>query len=83
MSDSPRPSSPSQDVLIRLHDKWEPEASQSSPKYRAATCVVCARPVHKMWHVWLNHRSGITRRRVTKELHFCRECGKDYGLFAD
>lgn len=78
--DSQRPSEIPQRVLIGLHDRWEPEASSSTPSYRAATCVVCARPMHKMWHVWLNHRSGVTRRKVTKELHFCRECGADYGL---
>ena len=69
-----------QKVLIELHDRWEPECSQKEPAYRAATCVVCARPMRKMFHVWLNHRSKITRRKVTKELHFCRKCGEAYGL---
>ena len=69
-----------QKVLIALHDRWEPECSNKEPAYREATCVVCARPMRKMWHVWLNHRSGITRRKVTKELHFCRQCGRKYGL---
>lgn len=73
-----------QRTLIALHDRWEREerCSEKPPAYREATCVVCARPMRKMWHVWLNHRSGVTRRRVTKELHFCRECGKGYGLEA-
>jgi hypothetical protein len=69
-----------QEVLIALHDRWEPECSQSEPSYRAATCVDCAQPMDRMWHVWLNHESSVTGRLVTKELHFCSECGPKYGL---
>lgn len=71
-----------QKVLIALHDQWEPECSAKQPEFREATCAGCGRKVRKMWHVWLNHRSGITRRKVTKEIHLCRRCGAKHGLKA-
>lgn len=70
----------SQEELIRLHDQWEPECSNKEPAYRPATCVVCARPMTSMWHLWLNHESAVTGRLVTKELHMCLVCGEGYGL---
>lgn len=69
-----------QEVLIVLHDRHEPVASQSPISYRPATCVVCDRPMTSMFHVWLNHESQVTGRLVTKELHFCLGCGERHGL---
>ena len=62
----------SQKTLLTLANKWEPEASHSPQKYREATCVVCEKKMHKMWHCWLN--SGGFK----KEIHLCRICYPKY-----
>ena len=70
----------SQQTLIELHDKYEPKVSESLPTFRMATCVECGWRMVEMWHVWLNHESAVTGRQVTKELHFCKDCGQKHGL---
>jgi hypothetical protein len=68
----------SQTELLRLAEQWEPAASTSPPEFRYATCVVCEMEMAKMWHLWI--KVGGFR----KELHMCRECGRDYGAtYAD
>lgn len=57
-----------------LANSWEPEASQSTVKFRKATCVMCARPMSKMWHIWLDDGE------FKKEIHMCKKCGKARGL---
>ena len=64
----------SQETLLELANKHEPAASQSLPSYRAATCVVCGKTMHKMWHCWLNIGG------FKKEIHLCRKCGIKYHI---
>ena len=66
-----------QKQLEVLANKWEPEASQSEPGYRKATCVDCGRVMVEMWHCWLN-QGGFK-----KEVHLCNQCGASYGLFLE
>lgn len=67
-----------QSELMRLANKWEPEASQSPPGYRAPTCVKCGRKMFfRMWHLWLNYVDEHGKHWV-KELHMCRSCGREY-----
>lgn len=65
-----------QQTLVDLANRWEPEASNSPPGFRRATCVVCAREMESMWHLWLEDGG------FKKEIHACRECGRDLGLEA-
>lgn len=67
-------SSISQKVLLKLAEKWEPDASNSQQTYREATCVVCSRPMHKMWHCWLKEGG------FKKEIHVCANC---YPIFTE
>lgn len=62
----------SQEELLELANKHEPEASASPPGFRQATCVKCGEPMVEMWHLWL-HTGGFK-----KEIHMCGDCGKDY-----
>ena len=62
----------SQEELLELANKHEPEASASPPGYRKATCVKCGAEMVEMWHLWL-HTGGFK-----KEIHMCGDCGKDY-----
>lgn len=66
-----------QEQLVDLANHWEPEASQSPPGFRKATCVVCAAPMVEMWHLWLGDGG------FKKEIHMCARCGMDYGLMVD
>lgn len=58
--------------LLELANRHEPEASQSPPTFRAATCVQCGQEMMLMWHCWL--REGGFK----KEIHLCADCGSDY-----
>jgi hypothetical protein len=62
----------SQNELLELANKHEPEASQSPPTFREATCVKCGAAMEQMWHLWL-HDGGFK-----KEIHMCAHCGEDY-----
>lgn len=62
----------SQEELLALANKHEPEASASPPGFRKATCVKCGEPMVEMWHLWLNEGG------FKKEIHMCENCGKDY-----
>lgn len=62
----------SQEELLALANKHEPEASSSQPEYRQATCVKCGRKMIWMWHLWL-HTGGFK-----KEIHMCGDCGEKY-----
>ena len=65
--------------LVRLVQQWEPEASQSPPGFRKATCVKCAQPMVECWHLWFDH---VDEQRVhwRKEAHLCQTCGADYAV---
>ncbi len=63
--------------LVRLAERWEPEASSLPPGFRRATCVKCAEPMVAMWHVWYDHTFDDGRRFI-KELHLCWSCGLEY-----
>lgn len=65
---------PSQGALADLANQWEPEASASPPSFRRATCVVCAQPMERMWHLWLQEGG------FKKEIHMCARCGMDHSL---
>lgn len=67
----------SQETLMELALKWEPEASRSPQKFRKATCVVCAQEMTEMWHCWLRFTDPEGQRWV-KELHFCSTCYPKY-----
>ena len=62
---------------LRLAMHWEigPYPASSSPDgFRLATCVVCARPMVAMWHLWVIGAS------IKKEIHMCAFCATDiYG----
>lgn len=63
--------------IVRLIEKWEPEASHSPITYRQATCIKCAEPMVEMYHVWANVQ--ITDGRwFCKEIHVCLSCGGEY-----
>lgn len=66
----------SQRALYWLAMRWEPSASASPPSYRRATCVVCGKPMWRMWHLWISYHDHGTR--FIKEIHMCRRCGKPY-----
>lgn len=67
-----------QEELMRLAERHEPEASESKPSFRKATCVVCESPMVVMAHYWLKYTDSQGQKWV-KELHLCRECVQAYG----
>ena len=62
---------------LRLAMYWETgpyPASASADGFRLATCVVCAKPMVAMWHLW------VVGASIKKEIHMCHACATDvYG----
>lgn len=69
----------SQAELMRLCERWEPEASQTPIGFRKSKCVVCAEEMTEMFHCWLNYTDSHGTR-WTKEVHLCLACGSKYAV---
>lgn len=60
-----------QEVLAKLAEQWEPEASNSPQTYRMARCAGCGNRLwFRMYHCWLKING------FKKEIHLCRRCWK-------